>query len=96
MVLMMTSTLVKTPHSEECLAYVEENGIQHFRILVPAHKNPSSIIPIDTLLEILRIILSQSNYPILIHCNKGKVHIKLSSFLPRPSSNVVNSIERVV
>ena len=78
MVLIMISTLVKTPHSEECLAFVEENSIQHFRILVPAHKSPSSIIPIDTLLEILRIILNHSNYPILIHCNKGKVHIRLS------------------
>ncbi|CAF9914627.1 hypothetical protein IMSHALPRED_001964 [Imshaugia aleurites] len=65
-------TLVKTPHSEEFLGYVEENGIEHFRIIVPAHKNPSIIIPIDTLLETLKIILNRSNYPILIHCNKGK------------------------
>lgn len=74
MILIMISTLVKTPHSEEFLEYVEEEGIEHFRIIVPAHKSPSSIIPIDTLLETLKIILNHSNYPLLIHCNKGKVH----------------------
>ena len=73
----MTRSLVKTPHSEEFLEYVEEGGIEHFRIIVPAHKNPSSIIPIETLLETLKIILNHSNYPLLIHCNKGKVCIKL-------------------
>lgn len=65
-------TLVKTPHSEDFLEYVEKEGIEHFRIIVPAHKNPSSIITIDTLLETLKIILNRSNYPLLIHCNKGK------------------------
>lgn len=84
LVLIMTSTLVKTPHSEEFLEYVEEEGIEHFRIIVPAHKNPSSIIPIDTLLETLKIILNHSNYPLLIHCNKGKVHIKQSLRFLRP------------
>ena len=76
-VLIVASTLVKTPHSEEFLEYVEENGIEHFRIIVPAHKNPSSVIPIDILLETLKIILNRGNYPLLIHCNKGKVHTKI-------------------
>lgn len=71
--LIISSTLVKTPHSEEFLAYVEEKDIKHFRIMIPAHKNPSSIIPTDTLLETLKIILDPANHPLLIHCNKGKV-----------------------
>ena len=75
--LIEASTLVKTPHSEDFLEYVEEDGIEHFRIIVPAHKNPSSLIPIETLLETLKIILNRANYPLLIHCNKGKVHTKL-------------------
>ena len=95
MVLIVASTLVKTPHSEEFLDYVEEEGIEHFRIIIPAHKSPSSIIPIETLLETLRILLNRANYPILIHCNKGKVHTKLPSRL-KISSNFVNSIERGV
>lgn len=74
----MASTLVKTPHSEEFLEYVEEHGIEHFRIIVPAHKNTSSVIPIEMLLETLKIILNRANYPLLIHCNKGKVHTKIS------------------
>ena len=73
----MASTLVKTPHSEEFLEYVEEDGIEHFRIIVPAHKNPSSVIPIDILFETLKIILNRGNYPLLIHCNKGKVRAKV-------------------
>lgn len=73
----MTRTLVKTPHSQEFLDYVEEKSIEHSRIIIPAHKTPSSIIPIDTLLETLKIILNKSKYPLLIHCNKGKVYIKL-------------------
>ena len=76
--LIIYSTLVKTPHSEEFLEYVEEEGIEHFRIIIPAHKTPSSTIPIDTLLETLRVILNHKNYPLLIHCNKGKVPIKSS------------------
>lgn len=71
--LIIFSTLVKTPHSEEFLDYVEEKGIEHFRIIIPAHKNPSSTIPIEPLLDALKIILNPSNYPLLIHCNKGKV-----------------------
>lgn len=80
MLLIMTSTLVKTPHSEEFLEYVEDEGIEHFRIIIPAHKKPSSIIPIDTLLETLKIIINRSNYPLMIHCNKGKVQSNLSPF----------------
>ena len=72
-ILIETSTLVKTPLSEEFLEYIEEEGIEHFRIVVPAHKNTSSIIPIETLFETLKIILNPANYPLLIHCNKGKV-----------------------
>lgn len=76
-VLIVISTLVKTPPSEDFLEYVEEEGIEHFRIIIPAHKNPSSIIPIDILFEALRIIVDRANYPLLIHCNKGKVPIML-------------------
>ena len=92
--LILTRTLVKTPHSEEFLEYVEEEGIEHFRILVPAHKNPSSIIPIDTLIEILKIILNHSNYPMLIHCNKGKVCLNVSDGF-KVSADMVSSIGRV-
>ena len=55
---------------------MEEDGIEHFRIIVPAHKNSSSVIPIEMILETLKIILNRANYPLLIHCNKGKVTTK--------------------
>lgn len=92
-VLIVTSTLVKTPHSKDFLEYVEEEGIEHFRILIPAHKSSSSIIPIEAVLETLKIMLNRAKYPLLIHCNKGKVHMKLPC-RHRHFSNMVNSIER--
>ncbi len=92
-VLIVISTLVKTPFSEDVLDYLEEEGIEQFRIVVPAHKNPSSIIPMDILFDTLKIILNRANYPLLIHCNKGKVCIKLPH-QTQTISNVVNSIER--
>ena len=94
MILIVASTLVKTPHSAEFLEYVEEERIEHFRIILPAHKNPSSLIPVETLFETLKVVLNRANYPLLIHCNKGKVHTKLLHLL-ETSSNICNSIERV-
>ena len=72
-VLIVTSTLVKTLHSQEFLEYTDEEGINHFSMIVPAHKTESSFIPEEILFATLKIILNPANYPLLIHCNKGKV-----------------------
>ena len=67
------STFVDTEHSPQFDDFVAENGIRHYRFLVPAHKSASVVIPVDTILEIQSILLESSNYPLLMHCNKGKV-----------------------
>lgn len=58
---------------------MSENGIQHFQIPIPAHKEPSVIIPPQNIIEALKIMLDPINHPLLIHCNKGKV---LFQFFP--------------
>lgn len=50
---------------------MHENGIRHVLINVEATKKTN--IPDFTLLSILNIALDTSNYPLLIHCNHGKV-----------------------
>ncbi|KAL6714809.1 tyrosine-protein phosphatase siw14 [Lecanora helva] len=65
-------TLVDTECSAEFNDFVRQAGIRHIRVLVPAHKKPSVVIPIETILKIQSIMLDQSNLPMLMHCNKGK------------------------
>ena len=68
------STLVNEKNeSAEFDNFVDENGINHIRVEVPAHKNPEVVIPIDIITRVLKVMLDKSNYPLLVHCNKGKV-----------------------
>lgn len=50
---------------------MQDNGIQQIRIHVPANKE---VVRIEaaTMLQALGVVLDRSNYPLLIHCNKGK------------------------
>ncbi|KAL2041254.1 hypothetical protein N7G274_006199 [Stereocaulon virgatum] len=58
--------------SPEFTKFVNDNGINNIRIEVPAHKSPEVVIPIDIITRVLKIMLDKSNYPLLVHCNKGK------------------------
>lgn len=57
----------------ENILFMKENGIRHFQIPIPAHKESSVIIPMERIVEALRILLDPGLHPILVHCNKGKV-----------------------
>lgn len=70
---MTYSTLVGEDYPAENVVFMEENGIQHFQIPIPAHKDPSIVIPAESIAKALKIISDRSNYPLLVHCNKGKV-----------------------
>lgn len=70
---MSHSTLVDTQHSPEFNDFVQQGDIRHIRILVPAHKTASVVIPIETILKIQGLLADKTNHPLLIHCNKGKV-----------------------
>jgi tyrosine-protein phosphatase SIW14 len=47
------------------------SGIRHHIIDMKGTKKES--IPIQTMRDILRIVLDQQHYPLMIHCNHGKV-----------------------
>jgi len=50
---------------------MKETGITHRRILIPAHKD-GNVIPNESIVQVMQILLNKENLPLLIHCNKGK------------------------
>lgn len=65
-------TLVPEPYPETHVAFMKENGIQHFQIGLPGNKEPFVNIPKTRVTDALKVVLDPANHPILIHCNKGK------------------------
>ncbi|MCJ1424540.1 hypothetical protein MMC29_002428 [Sticta canariensis] len=65
-------TLVSEAYPLENVKFMKENGIRHFQVPIPPHKHPSDSIPLQRIVEALRILLDPSHHPVLIHCNKGK------------------------
>jgi tyrosine-protein phosphatase SIW14 len=51
---------------------MERRGIKHFQIPLPAHKEAGVVIPKEDMLKVVLILLDPKNYPVLVHCNKGK------------------------
>ena len=64
-------TLVPEPYPQPYVQFLEDNGIKQIRVHVPANKE---IVKIEatTMLQALGVVLDRKNYPLLIHCNKGK------------------------
>lgn len=73
MLIFSLSTLVPEPYSDAHNDFVHENGIVHFQVGIEPNKNPFVTTPQCVMTAALRIVLDPSNYPLLIHCNKGKV-----------------------
>jgi len=67
------STLVAGPYPESHKRFVEENGIQHFQVAIEPNKDPFVTISHCSISFALGVLLDKTNYPILVHCNKGKV-----------------------
>jgi tyrosine-protein phosphatase SIW14 len=55
--------------------FLDENGIQHRVFDMEGTKKQA--IPIQTMGAILRIVLNPRNYPLLLHCNHGRVRYSL-------------------
>ncbi|KAL8750255.1 MAG: hypothetical protein Q9184_006489 [Pyrenodesmia sp. 2 TL-2023] len=73
-------TLVPEKYPAENVAFMEENGIQHFQIPIPAHKSESIKIPLQSIANALELLFNPEMHPILIHCNKGKAsHVSSTS-----------------
>jgi len=52
--------------------FVNENGIRHLKVHIPANKGQIRI-PTCQMSNALMIVMDRANHPMLIHCNKGKV-----------------------
>ncbi|KAL8737490.1 MAG: hypothetical protein Q9181_001620 [Wetmoreana brouardii] len=66
------STLVPQEYPVENVTFMEENGIQHFQIPIPAHKTDSVTIPLQNIANALDVLRDPERLPVLVHCNKGK------------------------
>ena len=77
------STLVTEPYPSHNVQFMKENGIQHFTVPIPAHKNDSVTIPLQNIASALEILMNPEMHPVLVHCNKGKVHA--APFTPFPA-----------
>lgn len=73
---------------------MEENGIRQIVVPIPANKE---IVCMDaqTMMKALGVVLDRENYPLLIHCNKGKVRALLDISAPsgKGDANAPSSIE---
>lgn len=65
-------TLVPEPLPLEYANFLTSNGIVHYHIPILANKEPDIYTDADTVNNVLSIVLDPANYPMLIHCNKGK------------------------
>lgn len=65
-------TLVPEPLPLEYSNFISSNGIIHHQIPILANKDPDVFSSEDSVLKVLNLMLDPSNYPMLIHCNKGK------------------------
>jgi tyrosine-protein phosphatase SIW14 len=64
-------TLVPEPYPQPYVSFLQENGIHQIRVHVPANKETVKI-EATTMVQALGVVLDRTNYPLLIHCNKGK------------------------
>jgi hypothetical protein len=64
-------TLVPEPFPDPYVEFMAANGIR--QIVVPIAANKEVVCIEDTsMIQALGVVLDQSHYPLLIHCNKGK------------------------
>lgn len=65
-------TLVPEPLPSEYEKFITSNGITHHHIPILANKHPEVYTPDETINKVVKLMLDPANYPMLIHCNKGK------------------------
>ncbi|KAL9058544.1 MAG: hypothetical protein Q9162_001699 [Coniocarpon cinnabarinum] len=65
-------TLVNEGYSEAHCQFVARGNIQHYSISIKAHKKVGDKIDEDYMLSALQEVVNPANYPMLVHCNKGK------------------------
>ncbi|ETN40460.1 uncharacterized protein HMPREF1541_04737 [Cyphellophora europaea CBS 101466] len=65
-------TLVPESLPLEYANFISTNGINHHQIPILANKDEKIFTDAETVNKVLSIMLEPANYPLLLHCNKGK------------------------
>ena len=81
-------TLVGGEYPSENVEFMDDHGIKHLQIPIPAHKEPSVVIPLESIANALKVMLDPSNHPLLLHCNKGKVCTSKAAITLRVTNSV--------
>ena len=66
-------TLISEKEDTEYLEFIRSQGIKHHQIAIPPNKEAFDAIPVTAMTEALSVVCDARNYPMLVHCNKGKV-----------------------
>ncbi|XP_050384286.1 tyrosine-protein phosphatase DSP3 [Argentina anserina] len=64
--------LCPEPYPEENLEFLRAQNIQLLQFGIEGKTDPAILIPKDTILEALQILIDVRNHPVLIHCKRGK------------------------
>ncbi|CAF2126105.1 hypothetical protein HID58_010901 [Brassica napus] len=64
--------LCPEPYTEENLKFLEANNIKLFQFGIEGKTDPPTLMPKDTVLDALKVLVDVRNHPILIHCKAGK------------------------
>ncbi|KAL6132421.1 hypothetical protein ACLB2K_064664 [Fragaria x ananassa] len=64
--------LCPEPYPEENLEFLRSQNIQLLQFGIEGKTDPAILIPNDTILEALKILIDVRNHPVLIHCKRGK------------------------
>ncbi|KIW96750.1 uncharacterized protein Z519_02141 [Cladophialophora bantiana CBS 173.52] len=65
-------TLVPGPLPLDYQKFITSHGITHYIIPILANKDADVYTPDADICKVVELMLDPSNYPMLIHCNKGK------------------------
>ena len=65
-------TLVKQVLPQDYKNFIDKHSMAHHQIPILANKDPEIYTSDEVVYKVHELMLDSSNYPMLIHCNKGK------------------------
>ncbi|CAN6462724.1 unnamed protein product [Victoria cruziana] len=63
--------LCPEPYPEPNSEFLRSHGIRLFHFGIEGNKEPFSV-PVDTIMDALVVLTDPKNYPVLVHCKRGK------------------------
>ncbi|KAF3452459.1 hypothetical protein FNV43_RR02892 [Rhamnella rubrinervis] len=60
------------PYPEENMEFLRSNNIKLFQFGIEGKTESSASIPVETIMEALKVLIDVRNHPVLIHCKRGK------------------------